>query len=120
MIECRNVGYATLSAAVGEALPTGYSTIDELVGSIDDLSNIVDQRILWKSFNDSLRNVSSLRQATINTYTYDPVFGLTSMTAPGGKTIYYEYNGFGKLKTIRNHNNKILESHQYQYQSDTQ
>lgn len=53
--------------------------------------------------------------ATVFTYTYFPLKGMTSETDPSGRTIYYEYDGFGRLKYVKDHNGNILKKHDYHY-----
>ncbi len=54
--------------------------------------------------------------ALMTTYTYDPLYGMTSATDPSGKTTYYEYDGLGRLKLTRDHNKKIANNYFYHYQ----
>ena len=60
-----------------------------------------------------LRNITG---ALVTSYTYKPLIGVTSETDPQGKTIYYEYDGFNRLKLIRDKDNKILKTFDYKYQ----
>ena len=53
--------------------------------------------------------------AMVTTYTYDPLVGMTSETGPDGRTIYYEYDSFGRLEYSRNHLGEIITKHQYHY-----
>jgi YD repeat-containing protein len=54
--------------------------------------------------------------AQMSSYTYQPSFGITSEIDTKGNTIYYEYDGLGRLKTMRDKDNKILKQFDYQYQ----
>ncbi|NMB63292.1 MAG: hypothetical protein GYA16_00310 [Spirochaetes bacterium] len=53
--------------------------------------------------------------ALMNTYTYDPLIGITSETDPNGRTIYYEYDGFGRLRYIRDNEKNIIQEYKYHY-----
>jgi len=54
-------------------------------------------------------------EAMVTTYTYDPLIGVTSITDPREYTTYYEYDSLGRLKQIKDKNNKILSSNNYHY-----
>jgi YD repeat-containing protein len=53
--------------------------------------------------------------AQLTTYTYKPLVGVTSITDPDNKTRTYEYDGFGRLKQIKDHNGNIIEHYNYHY-----
>lgn len=55
--------------------------------------------------------------AKMTTYTYDPLFGLTTESDANHRLQYFEYDDFGRLKLIRDENGKILKQIDYQYQS---
>lgn len=54
--------------------------------------------------------------AQMTTYTYDPLIGMTSQCNAASQIVYYEYDSFGRLKTIQDDHKNILKSFDYQYQ----
>ncbi|MGN7825078.1 RHS repeat domain-containing protein [Chitinophaga sp. 22536] len=92
-------------------------------GDYNTIISNVDSNVLDNPANDeALRNeIDKIRKAPgnekilVSTYTYSPVWGLTSETDPAGKVTFYEYDGFGRLKLIRDLNGKILKQFDYRY-----
>ncbi len=84
----------------------------------------------WRYFEVELNNVSNIevaadtmdevrlypKGAQMTTYTYDPLIGITSQCDINNRIIYYEYDGLGRLKTIRDENKNILKTLDYQFQ----
>ena len=68
----------------------------------------------WTSINN-LR--TQLPNAMVTTYTYKPLVGILTVTDPGGKKTSYDYDVFGRLQTIKDHNNKIIEQYNYHYKN---
>ncbi len=64
---------------------------------------------------NALRNNTSLSNAMVTTYTYQPLVGVTSITDPKGYTIYYEYDNFNRLKRVKDAALKILNETEYKY-----
>lgn len=54
--------------------------------------------------------------ATIATYTYDPLVGITSMTDVRGNTTYYEYDRFQRLLNIKDKDRNIVKKYSYHFQ----
>ncbi|WP_276483681.1 hypothetical protein [Paraflavitalea pollutisoli] len=87
----------------------------------------------WRYFEVKLTNVTNItvsgdsidevrlcsEGAQMTTYTYDPLFGLTSTCDANNRIIYYEYDGFGRLKHVRDENKNILKRYDYQFQKNT-
>lgn len=61
---------------------------------------------------------SSLPQAMVTSYTYDPLIGVTSMTDPKGYTTYYEYDGLNRLKEVKDAEGNILSRNEYNYKGN--
>lgn len=51
----------------------------------------------------------------METYTYDPVYGVTSMTNANDQPSFYEYDAFGRLWIIRDQDRNILKRICYNY-----
>lgn len=64
---------------------------------------------------NKIRTNLATSSALVNTYTYNPYFGMTSQTDPAGRTTYYEYDNFGRLMHIRDEDNNILKKYCYNY-----
>jgi YD repeat-containing protein len=68
-----------------------------------------------------LSKVNSLRaniiNARINTFSYIPMIGIKSASNENGVSTSYEYDDFGRLKTIRDKNGAIVKQFEYQLQT---
>ncbi len=53
--------------------------------------------------------------ALMTTYTYKPLIGMTSETAPNNVTTYYEYDALGRLIRIRDDDKNIVKQYTYHY-----
>jgi YD repeat-containing protein len=78
--------------------------------------NILDNPASDQALRTELSKLNTISGAMVTMYTYDPLLGLTSETDPSGKTIYYEYDGFNRLKLIRDKDSNIIKRFDYQYQ----
>jgi hypothetical protein len=67
---------------------------------------------------DELRLYPSNAQMT--TYTYEPLIGISSQCDMNNRIIYYEYDGFNRLKLIRDQDYNILKVFDYKYQATPQ
>lgn len=53
--------------------------------------------------------------AQMNTFTYDPQVGMTSQCDAGSRVSYFEYDGFNRLKLVRDMDRNILKTYEYRY-----
>ncbi|MGY4538146.1 hypothetical protein ACVW0P_002566 [Mucilaginibacter sp. UYNi724] len=53
--------------------------------------------------------------ATMDTYAYSPLEGMTSSTDTKGKSAFFEYDGFQRLRYIKDDNKDIVKSYQYNF-----
>jgi YD repeat-containing protein len=61
---------------------------------------------------------SSTPQAQVTEYTYDPIIGIKSVTDLNGRSLYYEYDKLGRLTRIKDHDGKVLQQFEYNYNID--
>ncbi|MCT4640582.1 MAG: hypothetical protein N4A72_23000 [Bacteroidales bacterium] len=94
---------------------------NNLVLKIEDLGN----DIYWfNTINNGLEDdfvdfVSELRdelnECLIYSYTYDMMYGMKSATDPNNISTYYDYDDFGRLKTVYDNERNIISANEYYY-----
>lgn len=105
---------AAISTAIGNtALPTGVNTLQDLLDHVGDLST-PDQRGDWATFSQKL-NEHLGNQAHASTMTYHTTYGITSQTSPNGISTFFEYDSFGRLQYVKDHDGNILKANEYAY-----
>ena len=103
--------------AIAKLSGVKYSQISTArINALKDKSNVV-----ISSANDALliTELNLLRtdfpDAQITTYTYNPDFGVTSVTDPKGDIQFYIYDELGRLQSVKDKNGNILSENQYNY-----
>jgi len=54
-------------------------------------------------------------EARMETFTHDPLVGMTSSSDANGRPTFFEYDGFGRLSVVRDAEGNILKRHDYRY-----
>jgi YD repeat-containing protein len=85
----------------------GESFINALAGNKNETS--------IKSSLKSLRSTLSNKNVLVTTYTYVPLTGIDSITAPNGTITFYVYDAQGRLIEVKDNDNKIMEQYEYHY-----
>jgi YD repeat-containing protein len=71
----------------------------------------------------NLEAINALRQGLTNirvtTYTHIPLMGVSSMTDPKGQTIFYNYDGLGRLQNVKDAQGNTLGENQYHYKNQS-
>ncbi|MDO5655048.1 MAG: RHS repeat domain-containing protein [Flavobacteriaceae bacterium] len=103
-----------------------YNVIENLANSLalasqnDDDSCVTGcNEATFRTALNNLFTIPSLAQTLITTYTYNPLIGVTSITPPNGQTAYYDYDGFGRLKSIKDQDGNLLQDIEYHYKTST-
>ena len=71
--------------------------------------------------NEIFADIETIRQKIrelggyVTTYTFMPLIGMTSIKLPNGWTTTYEYDGFGRLTRVVDHNGHTISTNSYNY-----
>lgn len=90
----------------------------------------------WKLFEYTVSNVSQITiargsstavlidevrirpvGASMNTYVYDPVYGVKSQTDENGQTVYYDFDEWGRIKTVKDDGKNITTVRSYNFKN---
>ncbi|MBK7173656.1 MAG: hypothetical protein IPH84_10595 [Bacteroidales bacterium] len=88
-----------------------YGKYDQFVGS--GVNMVVEISASSTAYFDDLR--FHPMDAHMKSYTYKPLFGVTSISDQNNKPTYYEYDPFGRLKLVKDDKMNILKKTDYHY-----
>jgi YD repeat-containing protein len=101
--ELKNASYAQVKTALNNVDPESLS------------SGIPDMTVI----NNLRQNTTSLKDAHVTTFTYKPLWGISSETDPAGLKTYYEYDAYGRLAKIKDNESKLINDYAYKFSSLT-
>ncbi len=109
VIRAENIGISALESKIGQSLDGNFESLDDLLRVSSSFPGEA-----WNTFNRNLRKNAG-ENVMISTFTYKPLFGMTSRTDPNGVTVYYEYDDMGRLKCIKDDDGRIVTAWEYNY-----
>lgn len=115
-----NATQAEVNAAIAQ-LPAAYNTLIK-IQAISTNDNV--RTIGFSENNDEgkLRHCMNLLRgllpnALITSFTYDPLIGVTSITDSSGLTVYYNYDNYNRLESIKDFEGSIISAYRYNYKN---
>lgn len=104
---------------IAEIVNASYSDVEAALGGANSVMmfsiKINPSTSEIKTFLAPLSSNIKTKDALITYYTYKPLVGMTSKTDPNGLLTTYEYDSFGRLQYIKDHNGKLIEQYDYHY-----
>lgn len=91
-----------------------YNSITSLITAAQTASNTGTEAALITALSN-LRNSSLLANALVTSYTHLPLKGISTVTDSKGYIIYYYYDSFGRLSSVKDASGNILKENQYNY-----
>ena len=106
------------SFPVAQITNASYANVSGLVNQnvLDNATNSYTDNDIRTELNKLRSGLASLGiKALVTTFTYKPLFGMTSQTDFNNRTTFYEYDNYGRLNLIRDHNQNIVKKYDYKY-----
>lgn len=92
-----------------------YSTVTGKFTSTE-LSSLYGTGLNDKERQKLLSRLQTISNALTSIYTFNPLVGITSETAPNGLITYYDYDALGRLESIKDHGSRYTDQYRYHYQ----
>lgn len=100
-----NTTYAEIKKALGFTSDTQITSLEA--------ESTPDVAAIRKKLDDYFKGSTVL----ITTYTYKPGIGMTGTTLPNGEKRSYEYDSFGRLSKVKNHEGNAVKQYDYHYKN---
>ena len=91
-----------------------YAQVESAIGA-STISNLLQAAAPSTGQLTSIRNAVKAIGGHVTTYTFKPLVGIESQTLPNGYTIYYEYDAFGRLTRVIDHDGNVVSTNSYNY-----
>ena len=91
-----------------------YADVESWLGT-SIITSLASNRTTVDAALTSIRNLLKDKKVQVTTYTYLPLVGMTSMTAPNGEKTTFLYDSQGRLAEVKDHNGKSVEQYDYHY-----
>lgn len=91
-----------------------YAQVQAAIG-VSTISNLLHAAAPTTGQLTSIRNAVKAIGGLVTTYTFKPLVGIESQTLPNGYTVYYEYDAFGRLKRVLDHDGNVVSTNSYNY-----
>ncbi len=102
------------SLPIAKVVNATYTEVTQALGySVQALQTKSDSEL--QSIFKNLRDHSSMSDALITSFTYEPLVGMTSSTNERGITTIYEYDELQRLVNVKNDDGDIVQSTDYNY-----
>lgn len=104
----------TMAGTISSQFPTGTKIEDMGTVALDKITDENDPTKILAHINEIRKRVDGIG-GYVTTYTYSPLVGMTSQTLPNGLKTTYQYDGFGRLIKVLDHNGKVISTNEYNY-----
>jgi YD repeat-containing protein len=107
--EIKNAAFTEVVTALG-----GTASANTVFANLN--SATVTETYIRTTVN-AIRNHATMKKALVSTYSYRPLMGVSGITDPTGRTTYYDYDGSGRLQTVKDTQQKTKETFNYNYRN---
>lgn len=116
-----NVLQYTLKDDIPTSFIWGYDNEYPIVKGVgityNNLLTAYNSALGTSDYEFNIRDHALTTNAFIDTFQFDPLTGMTKKTDSGGKSAFYTYDQYRRLKDVKDQNLKIVQSTQYNYRT---
>jgi hypothetical protein len=104
-----NLAYSSIPVSTIENLQIKSNADNDSCTSVPCSGNEENLRVELNALRSAYPN------AIITTYTYNPLIGVTSITDSKGDVVFYNYDSFGRLESVKDKEGNMLSENKYNY-----